>query len=114
MKLTTSTQILVDGVMQANGGRNEKLEPERDKRHGLVVEQRPGPSSGPAGRAPRRTDAWREAVIAELRGEVRMSAVAIADALGMPERTVRGVIRRLGLTPMRRLAERNKTAAAYS
>src|SRR3954447_13080687 len=48
--------------------------------------------SGPAGRHPRRTDPQREAVIAELRGEVRMSAVAIADALAMPEGTVRGVI----------------------
>ena len=27
MKLTTNTQISVDGVMQANGGRNEKLDP---------------------------------------------------------------------------------------
>ena len=54
--------------------------------------------SGPVGRHPRRTDPEREAVIAELRGQVRMSAVAIADALGMPERTVRGVIARLGLT----------------
>ena len=53
--------------------------------------------SGPAGRHPRRTDPEREAVIAELRGQVRMSAVAIAEALGMPERTVRGVIARLGL-----------------
>jgi len=39
----------------------------------------------------------REAVIGELRGQVRMSAVAIAEALGMAERTVRGVISRLGL-----------------
>src|SRR4051794_23311937 len=56
--------------------------------------------SGPAGRHPRRTDPGSEAVIAELRGEVGMSAVAIADALGMPERTVRGVIARLGLTKL--------------
>src|SRR5215211_2543440 len=27
MKLTTSTQVSVDGVMQANGGRNEKQDP---------------------------------------------------------------------------------------
>jgi dihydrofolate reductase len=27
MKLTTHTQVSVDGVMQANGGRNEKLDP---------------------------------------------------------------------------------------
>jgi transposase InsO family protein len=54
--------------------------------------------SGPVGRHRRRTDPEREAVIAELRGQVRMSAVAIADTLGMPERTVRGVIARLGLT----------------
>jgi dihydrofolate reductase len=27
MKLTTSTQVSVDGVVQANGGRNEKLDP---------------------------------------------------------------------------------------
>jgi transposase InsO family protein len=53
--------------------------------------------SGPARRHPRRTDPAREAVIAELRREVRMSAVAIAEALDMPERTVRGVIARLGL-----------------
>ena len=44
--------------------------------------------SGPVGRHPRRTDPEREAVIAALRSEVRMSAVAIAEALGMPERTV--------------------------
>jgi transposase InsO family protein len=56
--------------------------------------------SGPVGRHPRRTDPEREAVIAELRGQVRMSAVAIADALGMPERTVRGVIHRLGLAKL--------------
>jgi transposase InsO family protein len=61
--------------------------------------------SGPAGRHPRRTDPQREAVIAELRGEVRMSAVAIADALGMPERTVRGVIARLGLSKLPPLVE---------
>ena len=56
--------------------------------------------SGPAGRHPRRTEPEREAVIAELRGQVRMSAVAIAEALGMPERTVRGVIARLGLSKL--------------
>ena len=27
MKLTTNTQVSIDGVMQANGGRNEKLDP---------------------------------------------------------------------------------------
>src|ERR687887_2395136 len=27
MKLTTNTQVSVDGVMQANGGRNEKFDP---------------------------------------------------------------------------------------
>src|SRR5215218_7707244 len=27
MKLTTNTQVSVDGVMQANGGRNEQLDP---------------------------------------------------------------------------------------
>ena len=36
-------------------------------------------------------------MIGELRGQVRMSAVAIAEVLGMAERTVRGVISRLGL-----------------
>jgi transposase InsO family protein len=36
-------------------------------------------------------------VIAELRTEVRMNAVQIAESLGMPERTVRAVIARLGL-----------------
>ena len=56
--------------------------------------------SGPARRHPRRTAAEREAVIAELRGQVRMSAVAIAGALGMAERTVRGVISRLGLSKL--------------
>ena len=56
--------------------------------------------SGPVGRHPRRTDPEREAVIAALRSEVRMSAVAIAEALGMPERTVRGVIARLGLSKL--------------
>jgi hypothetical protein len=55
---------------------------------------------GPVGRQPRRTDPQREAVIAELRGQVRMSAVAIAEALGMPERTVRGVIHRVGLAQL--------------
>jgi transposase InsO family protein len=42
-------------------------------------------------------------VIGELRSQVRMSAVAIAEALAMPERTVRGVIRRLGLSKLRPL-----------
>ena len=32
-----------------------------------------------------------------------MSAVAIAEALGMPERTVRGVIARLGLSKLQPL-----------
>ena len=31
MKLTTNTQVSVDGVMQANGGRNEKLDPGMDR-----------------------------------------------------------------------------------
>jgi transposase InsO family protein len=61
--------------------------------------------SGPVGRHPRRTDSEREAVIAELRGQVRMSAVAIADALAMPQRTVRGVIARLGLSKLPPLVE---------
>jgi transposase InsO family protein len=56
--------------------------------------------SGPARRHPRRTAPEREAVIAELREHVRMSAVAIAEALGMAERTVRGVISRLGLSKL--------------
>jgi transposase InsO family protein len=56
--------------------------------------------SGPARRHPRRTAPDREAVIAELRGQIRMSAVAIAEALAMPERTVRGVICRLGLAKL--------------
>lgn len=56
--------------------------------------------SGPRGRGPGRVCPQREAVIAELRGEVRMSAVQIADALGMPERTVRAVIARLGLSKL--------------
>ncbi len=53
--------------------------------------------SGPRGRGPGRVCAEREQVIAELRGEVRMNAVQIAEALSMPERTVRAVIARLGL-----------------
>ena len=39
-------------------------------------------------------------MIAELRGEVRMNAVQIAEALGMSERTVRAVIARLGLAKL--------------
>jgi transposase InsO family protein len=39
-------------------------------------------------------------VIAELRGEVRMNAVQIAEALGMSERTVRAVVSRLGLSKL--------------
>jgi dihydrofolate reductase len=31
MKLTTNTQVSVDGVMQANGGRNEELDPGMDR-----------------------------------------------------------------------------------
>src|SRR3954467_5278213 len=31
MKLTTNTQVSVDGVMQANGGRDEKLDPGMDR-----------------------------------------------------------------------------------
>src|SRR3954452_4540850 len=31
MKLTTNTQVTIDGVMQANGGRNEKLDPGMDR-----------------------------------------------------------------------------------
>ena len=61
--------------------------------------------SGPARRPPRRTCPEREAVIAELRGQVRMNAVQIAETLGMPERTVRGVISRLGLSKLPPLEE---------
>jgi transposase InsO family protein len=53
--------------------------------------------SGPRGRGPGRVCAEREQVIAELRGQVRMNAVQIAEVLGMSERTVRAVIARLGL-----------------
>lgn len=56
--------------------------------------------SGPARRPPTRTCPEREAVIAELRGEVRMDAVAIAESLGMAQRTVRAVIARLGLSKL--------------
>ena len=56
--------------------------------------------SGPRGRPPGRVSVEREAVIAELRGDVRMNAVAIAEALGMSERTVRAVISRLGLSKL--------------
>lgn len=53
--------------------------------------------SGPRGRGPGRVCVEREQVIAELRSQVRMNAVQIAEALDMPERTVRAVIARLGL-----------------
>jgi transposase InsO family protein len=56
--------------------------------------------SGPRGRPPGRVPVEREAVIAELRGQVRMNAVQIAEALGMSERTVRAVIGRLGLSKL--------------
>ena len=56
--------------------------------------------SGPRGRGPGRVCPEREAVIAELRGQVRMNAVQIAETLGMPERTVRAVIARLGLSKL--------------
>jgi transposase InsO family protein len=56
--------------------------------------------SGPCGRPPARVCAEREAVIGELRGEVRMNAVQIAEVLGMSERTVRAVIARLGLSKL--------------
>ena len=61
--------------------------------------------SGPRGRGPGRVCPEREAVIAELRGEVRMNAVQIAEALQMSERTVRAVIRRLGLSKRAPLQE---------
>ena len=56
--------------------------------------------SGPRGRGPGRVCAERERVIAELRGEIRMNAVQIAETLGMAERTVRAVIARLGLSKL--------------
>ena len=56
--------------------------------------------SGPRGRPPGRVCPEREAVIAELRGQVRMNAVQIAEALGMSERTVRAVVSRLGLSKL--------------
>ena len=56
--------------------------------------------SGPRRRPPGRVCEEREALIAELRGEVRMNAVQIAEALGMSERTVRAVIARLGLSKL--------------
>ena len=61
--------------------------------------------SGPRGRPPGRVGPEREAVIAELRGEVRMNAVEIAEALGMSERTVRAVVSRLGLSKLPPLEE---------
>jgi transposase len=61
--------------------------------------------SGPKGRGPGRVCAEREALIAELRGEVRMNAVQIAEVLGMSERTVRAVISRLGLSKLALLEE---------
>ena len=61
--------------------------------------------SGPKRRPPGRVCAQREAVIAELRGEVRMNAVQIAERLGMSERTVRAVIARLGLSKLAPLQE---------
>lgn len=39
-------------------------------------------------------------MIGELRGEGRMNAVQIAEALAMSERTVRAVIKRLGLSKL--------------
>jgi transposase InsO family protein len=56
--------------------------------------------SGPRRRPPGRVSADREAVIGELRGQVRMNAVQIAEALGMSERTVRAVIERAGLAKL--------------
>jgi transposase InsO family protein len=56
--------------------------------------------SGPRGRGPGRVCAEREAVIGDLRGQVGMNAVQIAEALGMAERTVRAVITRLGLSKL--------------
>ena len=56
--------------------------------------------SGPKARPPSRVCAQREALIAELRGAVRMNAVQIAEALAMSERTVRAVIKRLGLSKL--------------
>ncbi len=56
--------------------------------------------SGPRGRPPGRVGPEREAVIAELRGQVRMNAVQIAEALAMSERTVRAVVSRLGLSKL--------------
>ncbi len=56
--------------------------------------------SGPKRRPPGRVSCEREAVIAELRAELRMNAVQIAQALGMSERTVRAVIKRLGLSKL--------------
>ena len=61
--------------------------------------------SGPKGRPPGRVCAEREAAIAELRGQVRMNAVQIAEALQMSERTVRAVIARLGLRKLAPLVE---------
>ena len=61
--------------------------------------------SGPRGRPPGRVCPAREAVIAELRGGVRMNAVEIAAALGMAERTVRAVINRLDLSKLAPLEE---------
>jgi transposase InsO family protein len=56
--------------------------------------------SGPKRRPPGRVSPQREALIAELRGQVRMNAVQIAEALGMSQRTVREVIGRLGLSKL--------------
>jgi transposase InsO family protein len=56
--------------------------------------------SGPRRRPPGRVPADREAVICELRGEVRMNAVQIAEALAMSKRTVRAVIARAGLSKL--------------
>lgn len=61
--------------------------------------------SGPRRRPPGRVPVEREAVICELRGQVRMNAVQIAEALGMSERTVRAVIARGGLSKLPPLTE---------
>jgi hypothetical protein len=50
-------------------------------------------------------------VIAELRGQVRMNAVQIAEALAMSERTVRAVIGRVGLSKLPALEEPSRPIA---
>jgi hypothetical protein len=49
VKLTTNTQVSVDGVVQANGGRNEEFDPEWGAADGLGPSHRASPEIGRLG-----------------------------------------------------------------